>query len=234
MTDAVGVANMARVLGDESRAAMCLAMLDGSSWTVTELSSVAGVCMATASEHVSKLVTAQIATEERLGRNRFVRLAGPDVAQALETFAALVAPAPASSLRTVGERRRLAAARTCYDHLAGRLGVAVMDALRSRQLVDSGAGLAVTPRGRRWFGELDLDVRALSVRRRVLLRECADWTERRPHLAGSLGAGLCDQFLTRQWVRRTDQTRRLEVTPPGLRALHDQLGIEPSMLELPR
>lgn len=133
--------------------------------------------------------------------------------------------APASSLRAVGERRRLAQARTCYDHLAGRLGVAVTEALVRRKALDGSSGLALPRRGESWFTALDIDLAGLRAGRRPLVRECLDWTERRPHLAGSLGAALCARFVERQWVRRTDRTRRLEVTAPGLRALEELLGI---------
>ena len=230
MTQARGVAVMARVLAEESRAAMCLAMLDGSAWTLTELATVARVSLPTASEHVSLMVAARIATEERLGRNRYVRLAGQEVADALEVFSALADPIPATSLRGVGERRRLAAARTCYDHLAGRLGVAVLEAMVARRLIDRGAGVSLTTAGERWFAELAIDLDDLRSRRRPLARECLDWTERRPHLAGSLGAALCERFLAGGWVRRPDRTRRLEVTPRGQQALSRVLGIEQSAL----
>lgn len=231
-SSAAAVAALARVLGDRSRAAMCLAMLDGSAWTLTELAAVAGVSLPTASEHVSTLVAAEIAAEERHGRNRFVRLAGSEVAGALEAFTALARPAPATSLRAVGERRRLSAARTCYDHLAGRLGVAVLDAMTHRGLVDRASGIALTPAGERWFDELGVDVDELRARRRTLLRECLDWTERQPHLAGSLGAAACERFLANAWVRRTDRTRRLQLTAPGQRALQELLGIEARDLQV--
>ena len=232
MTDAAAVARLARLLGDQSRAAMCLAMLDGSAWTLSQLASTVGVTMSTASEHVSTLVDAGILTDERLGRNRYVRLAGQDVGEALEAFSTLTRPAPVRSLRGVGERRRLAAAHTCYDHLAGRLGVVVFDMLAERRLVDRSDGLTITDAGEDWFGGLGVDLDALRSRRRPLVRECIDWTERRPHLAGSLGAALRDRFLEKTWVRRPDRTRRLEVTGMGQQALQELLGIEPDRLRV--
>ena len=234
MTDGRRVALLARVLADESRAAMCLAMLDGSSWTLTELAEVADISLATASEHVSKLVTVRILHEERAGRHRYLRLAGSDAAHLLEAFTAFASPpTPTGSFRAVGERRRLAAARTCYDHIAGRLGVAVFDAMVSRRLIGGSTGRAVSPRGERWFADIHIDVELLDSQRRTLLRECLDWTERRPHLAGSLGAALCDTFVDNQWVRRTDRTRRLQITARGQRALHDLLGVTASDLQVP-
>ena len=103
-------------------------------------------------------------------------------------------------------------------------------ALQDRGLVDPAAGLALTSQGERWFEELEIDIAELRSQRRAFVRECVDWTERRPHLAGSLGAALCDRFQELQWVRRPDRTRRLEVTAPGQRALHNLLGVEPADL----
>lgn len=209
---------------------MVLALLDGAAWTVTELARAAEVSLSTASEHVSVLVESGIATEERQGRCRYVTLAGTAVAEAVETFSALVQPQPARSLRAISERQRLATARTCYDHLAGRLGVAVFDAMVQQRLIRSGSG--VTPGGRRWLADLDIDVHALGAAKRPVFRECLDWTERRPHLAGAVGAALCARFVERQWVRRPDRTRRLELTAPGRRALTELLAIEPATLRI--
>ena len=230
MTEPTAVAALAGVLADRSRCAMVMALLDGAAWTVTELAAAAGVSLSTASEHVSTLVGAGIATEERQGRCRYVTLTGADVAQAIEAFSTLAQPEPARSLRTASRRERLARARTCYDHLAGRLGVAVFDAMAQRRLVRPGSG--VTTAGERWFVGLDIDLAALREARRPVFRECLDWTERRPHLAGSVGAALCDRFVERQWVRRPDRTRRLEVTATGQRALTELLGIEPAGLQV--
>lgn len=229
MSDPAAVAALAGVLADRSRCAMVLSMLDGSAWTVSELAGTAGVSLPTASEHVSTLVRAGIAAEERQGRCRYVRLTDGDVAETIAAFSTLARPRPATSLRGVGERRRLAQARTCYDHLAGRLGVAVFDAMAEGGLLRRGSG--VTAVGERWLADLDVDISALRQGRRPLFRECTDWTERRPHLAGSVGAALCATFLERQWVRRTDRTRRLEITALGRRALKELLDIEPARLQ---
>ena len=124
----------------------------------------------------------------------------------------------------------MAVARTCYDHLAGRLGVAVHDALVSRHLLTHRDGLRLTPRGRGWFADLGVDVEGLERQRRVLLRECVDLTERTPHLAGSLGAALCDTFVAEDWGRRRHRSRTLEVTARGERAVADLLGLGPADL----
>ena len=148
MSDARAVAAVAGLLGDESRAAMCLALLDAGRWTVSELAEAADVCRATASEHVVRLAEGGLVTTEVQGRHKYVSLAGPHVAEVLERLSALRDPEPPRSLAAVRDRRRFAAGRTCYDHLAGRLGVAVHDAMLRGRLLHRRGGLGVTPRGR--------------------------------------------------------------------------------------
>ncbi len=230
MTDARSLAAVACLLGDESRAAMCLALLDGGCWTMTELAAQAHVGRAAASEHVARLRDGGLVVTETQGRHKYVRLAGPHVAELVEALGALGGSEPPRSLGAVRERRRLAEARTCYDHLAGRLGVAVHDALLDARVLHRRGGLGLTPQGRTWFADLGVDVPALEAQRRVLVRDCLDLTERTPHLAGSLGAALCTTFVERDWVRRPDRTRALVVTPLGQRALADLLDIAPGTL----
>ncbi|MGZ4438248.1 MAG: transcriptional regulator [Nocardioidaceae bacterium] len=225
-----GLAEVARLLGDHSRATMCVAMLDGRAWTVSELAAEAGVGKAASSEHVSRLAAAGLVLTETCGRNRYVRLAGPQVAEALELLGALAHEPTPTSLGAVRDRRRLAAARTCYDHLAGRLGVAVTDALVAGGLLRVSPGLHLTRAGRAWFADLGVDVDRLGAGRRPVLRDCLDLTERRPHLAGALGAALFDVAVDRAWVRRPARGRTLEVTCRGERELETLLGIAPSDL----
>jgi DNA-binding transcriptional ArsR family regulator len=229
VTSAAVVARVAGLLGDESRAAMCLAMLDGGRWTVSELAGEADVCAATASEHVARLAAGGLVVTETEGRHKFVRLQDTRVGELVETLASFgEQPAP-TSLSAARTRRRLAAARTCYDHLAGRLGVAVHDAMLEQRLLRRRGGLALTARGRDWFGDLGVDLDAYAGSR-AFVRDCLDLTERRPHLAGHVGAVLCSTFLDAEWVRRPDRSRALVVTPTGERALGDLLGITPADL----
>ena len=147
MVDGASMARFASVLADRSRATICVALLDGRAWTAGELARHVGVGQSTTSEHLSVLVDAGLLAEERQGRHRYVRLAGPDVAQLVEDLASVAgADEPGTGLRAVRVRRDLAAARTCYDHLAGRLGVAVYDAMVARGLVTTRDGLSRTPK----------------------------------------------------------------------------------------
>jgi DNA-binding transcriptional ArsR family regulator len=223
---AESIASFAGLLADRSRAAMCLALLDGRAWTATELARHAGIGRPTATEHLNLLVDAGVLAEERQGRHRYVRIANPEFAQLVEELAAFAGePDRPRSLRSVHAGHHLAAARTCYDHLAGTLGVTVYDALVAGDLISVKDGLVLTPAGREWFvalaGEPALHPRGT----RPLLRTCLDWTERRTHLGGALGAVLCQQFIERAWVTRTRDYRAIAVTAAGAEALTDLLGV---------
>ena len=219
------LAETAGLLADRTRAAFCTALLDGRAWTAGELARHAEVRPSTASEQLSRLIEGGLLAEERQGRHRYVRLAGPEAAALIEAVAGY-APDTArpQSLRQSVRLRAEARARTCYDHLAGQLGVAVADAMIARRLVTDDSGLAVTPAGRAWLAET-LGYQGPTGTRRPLVRSCLDWTERRPHLAGALGAALCATALERQWVRRVGSGRALKVTGPGAEAFAQLLGV---------
>lgn len=220
------LAETAALFADRTRAAFCQALLDGRAWTAGELARHAGVSAPTASEHLSRLVAGGLLTEERQGRHRYVRLAGPEAAALTEALCAYAPDSPRpANLRTSVRQDAEARARTCYDHLAGRLGVAVADAMTARGLVATDAGLAVTPAGRAWLADT-LDYRRAPGTGRPLVRHCLDRTERRPHLAGALGAALCAAALERRWVHRIGSGRAVKVTPAGAEAFRDLLGVE--------
>ncbi len=222
---AESVARFASQLADRSRAAICLALLDGQAWTAGELARHAGIAPPTASEHLNQLVQAGLLAEERQGRHRYLRLASPDIAHLLEDIAQTAGqPAPATSLRTVRAAADLAQARTCYDHLAGELGVRIFDAMVGVGLITQLDGLALTPAGRTWFRQLAGPEVLRPPRSRPLLRTCLDWTERRPHLAGALGAVLHRQLVARSWIQPRPSSRAVRITPAGELALADLLG----------
>ncbi|GAB3308431.1 winged helix-turn-helix domain-containing protein [Geodermatophilus aquaeductus] len=218
------IARVAGLVADRTRASMCLALLDGRAWTAAELARHAGVARSTASEHLTSLVAAGVLAERRQGRSRYVQLAGPEVAAALEDLGALAGErARPASLRSVRAEARLAEARTCYDHLAGRLGVTVFDSLVGRGLLATRDGLIVTPAGRRWFAEVcggEVCGGEEPPGRRPLVRTCLDWTERRSHLGGALGAALLRAALAEGWVARVAALpRALTVSAAGARVL---------------
>lgn len=220
------VAHFASLLADRSRAAMCIALLDGRAWTASELASYAGVARPTASGHLNQLVEAGVLAEERQGRHRYLWLASSQVAQLIEDVAVVAGQAaPPRSLRSVRAAGDLAAARTCYDHLAGALGVQMFDALVDANLVAVADGVALTEAGRSWFTDLAGPQALRQSRSRPLVRVCLDWTERRHHLGGALGAVLYRQFTARGWVSQRPGSRAVRVTPSGEQALGHLLGL---------
>ncbi|MQY10015.1 hypothetical protein SRB5_01190 [Streptomyces sp. RB5] len=224
------LASVAKLLADGTRAGFCLALLDGRAWTATELARHAGVAPSTATEHLHALVGGHLLAEERQGRHRYVRLAGPHVAELIESLAAIApqrTPAP-RSLSASGRRQALAHARTCYDHLAGTVGVAVTDAMLERKLLDLEHGIGLTGTGAAWLGELGVTVPTGT--RRPSVRSCLDWTERRPHLAGAVGAALCRHAFDAGWITPVGTTRAVVVTPVGREALRRHLGLSDEVL----
>ena len=221
------LARFAAVLADRSRAAICLALVDGRAWTAGELARHVEIAPSTASEHLTVLVSSGLLAEERQGRHRYVRLADAGVAQLIEDLASAVGEAVRpTSLRMATAARRLKAARTCYDHLAGELGVALFHALVHKDFLVSDQGVALTEAGREWFADLAGPEVLRPSASRPLVRSCVDWTERRRHLSGSLGAALCTELLDRQWLLRAPVHRGITVTDDGAAALHRLLGLE--------
>ncbi|MFF2540619.1 MULTISPECIES: helix-turn-helix domain-containing protein [Streptomyces] len=219
------LAALAGLLADGTRASFCLALLDGRAWTATELARHAGVAASTATEHLNLLVGGGLLAQERQGRHRYVRLADPETAQLIETLASM-APRrgdPPRSLPAVNRSRALARARTCYDHLAGALGVAITEAMTDRGLLDWEQGLTLTGNGTDWLAELGIVLSAAT--RRPPVRSCLDWTERRPHLAGAVGASLCRHAFDSGWITRIGTGRAVALTETGRRALRVHLGL---------
>ncbi|MER7014020.1 winged helix-turn-helix domain-containing protein [Saccharopolyspora sp. NPDC000359] len=235
MTIERDVARLAALLADPTRAAFCLALLDGRAWTATELAGHAGVAVSTASEHLNRLVEGGLLTEHRQGRHRYVQLANEQAADLLEAFISHLGPAqrPATGLRAISASAALANGRTCYDHLAGRLGVAITDGMTTAGLLDQSDGFAITDTGLTWLtdglGIAEADLRST---KRPLARACLDWTERRSHLAGTAGAHLLRSFLTKGWIKRIGKGRAVRLTPLGTTALRDHLAINPNDLDL--
>ena len=228
----VDVAAVARLLAEPARAAMLTVLLDGRAHPAGDLAHAAGIGRPAASPHLQQLVAAGLIHVRPAGRHRYHELAGPDVAAALEALAAIAPPVPVRSLAQSNSARRLALARTCYDHLAGRAGVTLRAALIDHGVLHTGTAAAaaasgaathsVTEHGARRLLELDVHLTELS-RRRALVRDCLDWTERTPHLAGALPAAVLDAFTTRKWLdRRRD--RQIHITDSGWSQAQRWLG----------
>lgn len=212
------IAPVAALLADPARAAMLTALLDGRALAAGELARLAGVSPATASSHLSRLLAGGLVTVVSQGRHRYYRLAGHDVAAALEALAHLVPRLPVRSLRQSREAAALSQARICYDHLAGQAGVAVLDALLADGVLcgtECSQDFEVTAAGAAALTRFGLDLAALRRSRRHFARSCLDWTERRPHLAGALGAAITERLLDLGWIERGTHRRAVRVTAAG-------------------
>jgi DNA-binding transcriptional ArsR family regulator len=225
-------AEVAALAGDPARAAMLHALMDGRALTATELAHAASVTPQTASGHLARMATAGLLDLEKQGRHRYYRLASAAVARMMESIMQVASISDGAARPVVVGPRdaALRAGRTCYDHLAGRLGVALADALEQNGRVELGGdGGLVTDAGVAFFDHIGIDVTALAARRggrpaRVVCRPCLDWSERRPHLAGGLGAALCAHSFAKAWIRRLPGTRAVAVTPKGERVFREQFG----------
>ncbi len=203
--------------------------MDGRALTATELSRVAGVTPQTASSHLARLTSAKLVTVRKQGRHRYHRLARPEIARMLERMMQIAATndlAPKRKVVTGPRDEAMQRARTCYDHFAGRLGVAISDRLIAKGAVelDSESGL-LTAKGTAYLDGYGIEISGSRKSARPVCRPCLDWSERRPHIAGKLGAAICTHYFDKGYVRRRNGTRALEITPPGQRALRDMFGI---------
>ena len=218
---------VAALIGEPARAAILEALMDGNTLPAGKLARRAGVSPSTASGHLARLLDGGLVLCEPQGRERLYRLASAQVADALEALARIAPAAAIRSLRSFDRAAALRSARTCYDHLAGLIGVGVTEALvRRGALVPHGGGYTLAPEGEDLLERLGVDVAAASGQRRSFARACLDWSERRPHLAGALGAAVAQAFLASGWLKGRPADRALTVTPAGAATLHRVLGID--------
>ena len=225
MKDGPSIAGIAALLGDRARSDILTALMTDQALTATELAAEAGVTKQTASAHLAKLLDARLIAVESQGRHRYFRLADRDVAQLMESLMGVAFRAGAVRLRSSPREPALRKARVCYDHLAGDLGVRLYDALlESRAIAAGKSGLAPSPKGKRMFHAFGIDVEAVSGRR-PLCRTCLDWSARRHHLAGALGAALLARFVALGWARIVKGTRVVAFTSAGEDALCRQFGL---------
>ncbi len=208
------------------RATMLLALLGGRPLTAGELAARAGISPSLASSHLSKLLDGGMVAVEQRGRRRHYRLAGPRVAEVIEAMLTIAPDRAATGLRESTRGAALRRARTCYDHLAGELGVALTDSLERRRLIETGDGsYALTAAGERRLESLGIDVGPLRRQRRAFARPCLDWTERRPHLAGAVGAAIAGHAQALRWVTPIPGTRALRVTDEGRQGFLQQFAL---------
>lgn len=224
--DARATALIGSMIGVPARANMLAALISGQAMTATELSLHAGVTQQTASSHLKKMTDAGLLVVEKQGRHRYYRISDARVAEALEPLAHLVPATPVVHKRPSKLLTELRESRMCYDHLAGVLGVAVADALKEKGLVREDAqDFVPTDDGVAFFGGLGIDLDGLKGQRRHFARRCLDWSERRPHVGGALGAAIAQRFLENGWIERLAGSRKVIVTKPGEKALIETFRI---------
>jgi DNA-binding transcriptional ArsR family regulator len=221
MKDGPNIVGIAALIGDHARAEVLTALMADRALTATELADVAGVTKQTISAHLAKLVDAGLVAVESQGRHRYFRLADQDVAHLLESLMGVAFRTGALRIRASPREPALRKARVCYDHLAGEVGVRIYESLMQRRALVPGVdGLELTAEGQRLFQKLRIDTAALSKEKRAFCRACLDWSERRHHLAGALGAALLARVVELGWAKRARNSRVVLLTANGEQALH--------------
>lgn len=222
MKDGPHIAGIASLVGERARADILTALMGGQALTATELAEVAGVNKATTSAHLAKLVEGRLVAVESQGRHRYFRLADEDVAELLESLMGVAYRAGALRLRSSPREPAMRKARVCYDHLAGDLGVFAFDQFQRRRFLRHGeGGLALTLAGERFVASLGIDPDSHRGTRRPACRLCLDWSERRHHLAGSVGAAILERIYALGWARREKDSRVVRFTAGGERAFRE-------------
>ncbi|MEH6631791.1 MAG: winged helix-turn-helix domain-containing protein [Halopseudomonas aestusnigri] len=220
------MSHIGALIGSPARALMLTELFDGRALTATELASVAGVSPATASEHLGLLLSGGFVTREKSGRHQYYRLASADIASALEQLVMQTAHVNTGAHPVKRSRTPIQNARMCYDHVAGQLGVSIADALVQKgALIALGSDYELTSKGETLFEELGISITDLKKSNRLFARQCLDWSERRHHVAGAVGAAIANLAFEKRWVVRAKERRVLTVTPKGKHDLKTLLGI---------
>ena len=217
------ISSLAALISEPARGRMLIALLDGRSLPATELAQRAGITCQTASSHLAKLAEGQLLRVIPQGRHRYYRIANARVADLLESMARF---APRKETCQPGPKSPIQIARTCYNHLAGSLGVRITDAIVGLRLLrEVGRDYQLTRKGAHWFSEFGIDTGALRKSGRVFARQCLDWSERRNHLAGALGSALAEHLFECSWLEHVRETRAVRITELGRRELKRRLGV---------
>jgi DNA-binding transcriptional ArsR family regulator len=218
---------IAALIGEQARATMLWHLLDGRAYTATELAHTAGISPTSASNHLSKLLSADLIKVETQGRHRYYSFAKPEVAYVVESLASLADDSGNKKKDKASPVSGIQYCRTCYDHLAGYIGVQISEALEKKGVMKkSGSIYNVTDKGWKWLLAFAVSKNDITGTRRPLARQCLDWSERQPHVAGQLGAILLDKMLEKRWFKKVQFSRELIVTAKGRGEMYDLLGME--------
>ncbi|MNW40936.1 Helix-turn-helix domain protein [compost metagenome] len=227
MSTKSNVAMIASLVSEPSRAAILTALLDGRFHTASELAHMAGIKPQTASFHLAKMTEAQVVTVEKQGRHRYYGIQDPEVAQVMESLLSIAPPVPIHSFKHASENEALRLARTCYDHVAGQLGVQLMNFfIQKGILFEDQDGLHITEPGEAFFTDFQINLKKTRQKRRSFSHKCLDWSERRHHLAGALGSAVLDRLFELNWIERLPTTRAIRITADGKRGFKEIFSIE--------
>jgi len=221
------ISYIAKLIAEPTRAIILDCLMNGQALPASELAYMAKVSHPTISSHLSKLVEGNLLVSEQHGRHRYYRLASAEIAEVLEKLGTIAPAAEVRSLRQSEQQKQVRHARTCYDHLAGALGVKITEALLKMEVISlKDAEFIVTEQGKKWFLEFGINIEEANKKRRIFAKPCLDWSERRYHISGWLGSAIANYFFDQGWITKVKENRAVQLTHLGTKALKDQFGIE--------
>lgn len=210
---------IASLIGDPTRASVMWTLLDGKAFTATELAIMANTSPQNISMHLAKLLEAGLLCVEKQGRHKYYRFSNKEVAYAIEAMASLI-PSQIPQKKNSEKHSPIKHCRTCYDHLAGKIGVAVAESLLEQNIIlDADNKFVITSEGAKWFSDFGINVEEIKKQKRLFLKPCLDWSERKNHIAGSVGASLLDKMISDDWLRRAKNSRAIQITGKGEKEL---------------
>ncbi|MDQ0217919.1 transcriptional regulator [Peribacillus cavernae] len=220
------ISYIAKLIAEPARAKILDCLMNGQALPAGELAYIAQVSHPTVSSHLAKLVDGKLLISEQHGRHRYFRLASQEVAEVLEKIGTIAPPVQIRSLRQSVNSGQLRYARTCYDHLAGELGVKITDALLDRGIITlTKEEYLVTEQGKKWFSAFGINLEEAANTRRIFAKPCLDWSERRYHISGWLGEAIAVRFFEQGWINKESNNRAVHLTEKGKRALRDEFDI---------
>ncbi|MGG2938009.1 metalloregulator ArsR/SmtB family transcription factor [Bacillus pacificus] len=221
------ISYIAKLIAEPTRAIILDCLMNNQALPASELAYMARVSHPTISSHLSKLVEGNLLTVEQHGRHRYYRLANEEVAEVLEKLGTIAPTVQVQSLKQSDQLKQIRYARTCYDHLAGRLGVEITEKLLDKEFIILEKGeYIVTEQGKQWFLNFGINIETADIKRRIFAKPCLDWSERRYHISGWLGSAIAKLFFEQEWITKTDKNRAVYLTRKGMKVLKDQLGID--------
>lgn len=217
---------IAALIGDPTRAVIMWTLLDGKAFTATELAITANTSPQNISMHLAKLVQSDLLCAEKQGRHKYYRFSNKEIAYAIEAMANLIPHSSIPKKSIIEKYSPIKHCRTCYDHLAGKIGVALTDSLLEQKIiVDNKNVFEISPKGEKWFSDFGINVDEVKKQRRLFLKPCLDWSERRNHIAGSLATSIFDKMVSNDWLRKTNDSRAIIITGKGEKELYEYFKI---------